>query len=86
MSAYCSAGIGRQKTRLLVTDKPLFELGILHPITQVLDEIRVSWDVYHDVEPDPTLSNVNRGLEQLRQFQPDVIIAVGGDPRWMRPR
>jgi acetaldehyde dehydrogenase/alcohol dehydrogenase len=67
-----------KKRAFLVTDKPLFELGILHPITQVLDEIRVSWDVYHDVEPDPTLSNVNRGLEQLRQFQPDVIIAVGG--------
>lgn len=67
-----------KKRAFLVTDKPLFELGILHPITQVLDEIRVSRDVYHDVEPDPTLSNVNRGLEQLRQFQPDVIIAVGG--------
>ncbi|MFS8830456.1 bifunctional acetaldehyde-CoA/alcohol dehydrogenase [Synechococcus sp. R8-2] len=67
-----------KKRAFLVTDRPLFELGILHPITQVLDEIRVSWDVYHDVEPDPTLSNVNRGLEQLRQFQPDVIIAVGG--------
>ncbi|MGY2780701.1 acetaldehyde dehydrogenase / alcohol dehydrogenase [Thermostichus sp. MS-CIW-23] len=67
-----------KKRAFLVTDKPLFELGMLHPITQVLDEIRVSWDVYHDVEPDPTLSNVNRGLEQLRQFQPDVIIAVGG--------
>lgn len=67
-----------KKRAFLVTDKPLFELGILHPITQVLDEIRVSWDVYHDVEPDPTLSNVNRGLEQLRQFQPDVITAVGG--------
>jgi acetaldehyde dehydrogenase/alcohol dehydrogenase len=67
-----------KKRAFLVTDRPLFELGILHPITQVLDEIRVSWDVYHDVEPDPTLSNVNRGLKQLRQFQPDVIIAVGG--------
>jgi len=67
-----------KKRAFLVTDKPLFELGMLHPITQVLDEIRVSWDVYHDVEPDPTLSNVNRGLEQLRQFQPDVILAVGG--------
>ncbi|MCF2970671.1 bifunctional acetaldehyde-CoA/alcohol dehydrogenase [Synechococcus sp. Nb3U1] len=67
-----------KKRAFLITDKPLFDLGMLHLITQVLDEIKVNWDVYHDVEPDPTLSNVNRGLEQLRNFQPDVIIAVGG--------
>jgi len=67
-----------KKRAFLVTDKPLFELGVLQPVTRVLEELQIKWDVYHDVEPDPTLSNVNRGLEQLRQFQPDVIIAVGG--------
>ncbi len=67
-----------KKRAFLITDKPLFDLGMLHPITHVLDEIKVNWDVYHDVEPDPTLSNVNRGLEQLRNFQPDAIIALGG--------
>lgn len=67
-----------KKRAFLVTDKPLFELGVLQAVTRVLDELQIKWDVYHDVEPDPTLSNVNRGLEQLRQFQPDVIIAVGG--------
>ena len=67
-----------KKRAFLVTDRPLFELGVLQAVTRVLDELQIKWDVYHDVEPDPTLSNVNRGLEQLRQFQPDVIIAVGG--------
>ncbi len=62
----------------LITDKPLMDLGMLQPITEVLDQLGLKWDVYHDVEPDPTLSNVNQGLAQLRQFQPDVIIAVGG--------
>jgi acetaldehyde dehydrogenase / alcohol dehydrogenase len=33
---------------------------------------------FHDVEPDPTLSNVNRGLALLRSYHPDVIIAIGG--------
>ncbi|MFQ4136099.1 bifunctional acetaldehyde-CoA/alcohol dehydrogenase [Nodosilinea sp. PGN35] len=67
-----------KKRAFLITDRPLFELGMLQPITQVLDEIGVAWDAFHDVEPDPTLSNVNKGLEQLRQFEPDVLIAVGG--------
>ncbi|HSM82045.1 MAG TPA: bifunctional acetaldehyde-CoA/alcohol dehydrogenase [Nodosilinea sp.] len=68
---------GKQRA-FLITDKPLFDLGMLHPITQVLDDIGVQWDVFHDVEPDPTLTNVNQGLERLRKFEPDVLIAIGG--------
>lgn len=68
---------GKQRA-FLITDKPLFDLGMLRPITEVLDEIGVQWDVFHDVEPDPTLSNVNQGLDRLRKFEPDVLIAVGG--------
>ena len=67
-----------KKRAFLITDKPLFDLGILHSITQVLDDVGVQWDVFHDVEPDPTLTNVNQGLERLRKFEPDVLIAVGG--------
>lgn len=68
---------GKQRA-FIITDKPLFDLGILNPVTTVLDEIGVKYDIFHDVEPDPTLSNVNQGLERLRSFQPDVIIAIGG--------
>jgi acetaldehyde dehydrogenase / alcohol dehydrogenase len=67
-----------KKRAFLITDKPLFDLGMLHPITQVLDDVGVEWDVFHDVEPDPTLTNVNQGLERLRRFEPDVLIAIGG--------
>jgi acetaldehyde dehydrogenase / alcohol dehydrogenase len=67
-----------KKRAFIVTDKPLFDLGLVDRITQVLDNIGIKHDIFHDVEPDPTLSNVNQGLEQLRNYQPDVIIAVGG--------
>lgn len=69
--------VGKQRA-FIVTDKPLFDLGLVEKVTTVLDEIGVKHDVFHDVEPDPTLSNVNRGLELLRSYQPDVIIAIGG--------
>ncbi|WP_088893346.1 bifunctional acetaldehyde-CoA/alcohol dehydrogenase [Leptolyngbya ohadii] len=68
---------GKQRA-FIVTDQPLFDLGLVGKLTAVLDEIGVKHDVFHDVEPDPTLTNVNKGLEQLRQYQPDVIIAIGG--------
>ncbi|BAZ00827.1 aldehyde-alcohol dehydrogenase [Tolypothrix tenuis PCC 7101] len=69
--------VGKQRA-FIITDKPLFDLGIVDKVTQVLDEIGVRHDVFHDVEPDPTLSNVNKGLALLRSYQPDVIIAIGG--------
>ncbi|ATS19315.1 bifunctional acetaldehyde-CoA/alcohol dehydrogenase [Synechococcus sp. PCC 6717] len=68
---------GKQRA-FLITDKPLFDLGITDPITHVLEEMGIKHDIFHEVEPDPTLSTVNRGLALLRQYQPDVIIAVGG--------
>jgi acetaldehyde dehydrogenase/alcohol dehydrogenase len=69
--------VGKERA-FIVTDKQLFDLGIVDKVTQVLDEIGVKHDVFHDVEPDPTLSNVNKGLALLRSYQPDVIIAIGG--------
>ncbi|QSF49798.1 bifunctional acetaldehyde-CoA/alcohol dehydrogenase [Thermosynechococcus sp. TA-1] len=67
-----------KKRAFLVTDKPLFDLGITDPIVHTLEELGIKHDIFHEVEPDPTLSTVNRGLELLRDYQPDVIIAVGG--------
>ena len=67
-----------KKRAFIVTDKPLFDLGVVDKVTQVLDEIGVKHDVFHNVEPDPTLSNVNQGLVLLRNYQPDIIIAIGG--------
>lgn len=67
-----------KKRAFLVTDRPLFELGVTEPVVRTLEELGIKHDIFHEVEPDPTLSTVNRGLELLRNYQPDVIIAVGG--------
>lgn len=67
-----------KKRAFIVTDKPLFDMGLIEKVTDILDEIGVKHDIFHDVEPDPTLSNVNKGLSLLKSYQPDVIIAIGG--------
>ncbi|MEB3830210.1 bifunctional acetaldehyde-CoA/alcohol dehydrogenase [Phormidium sp. CCY1219] len=68
---------GKQRA-FIVTDKPLYELGVTSTLEEVLDEIEVKYDIFFDVEPDPSLTTVNKGLAQMNSFQPDVIIAVGG--------
>lgn len=67
-----------KKRALIVTDRPLFDLGIVDRVTSVLDDLGIKHDVFYDVAPDPTLATVNKGLELMRSYQPDVIIAIGG--------
>ncbi|MEL0589806.1 bifunctional acetaldehyde-CoA/alcohol dehydrogenase [Planktothrix agardhii] len=62
----------------IVTDKPLFDLGITRSLEGVLEEIGIKYDVFYDVEPDPSLDTVQRGLTLMNTFKPDVIIAIGG--------
>ncbi|BAQ64446.1 bifunctional acetaldehyde-CoA/alcohol dehydrogenase [Geminocystis sp. NIES-3709] len=62
----------------IVTDKPLYDLGVTIKIENVLEQMGIKYDVFYDVEPDPSLSTVHRGLVLLNKFNPDVIISVGG--------
>jgi acetaldehyde dehydrogenase / alcohol dehydrogenase len=62
----------------IVTDKPLFDLGITDQVTPVLDSMGIAHQIFYDVEPDPSLATVQKGLEQINLFQPDLMIAIGG--------
>ncbi len=63
---------------LIITDQPLFELGLAEKVTNILEEIGIKTQVFYDVEPDPSLTTINKGLVQINSFHPDVIIAIGG--------
>lgn len=67
-----------KKRAFIVTDKPLFDLGFAEKVTAVLDGIGVDHEVFYDVQPDPCLKDVRKGVEVMKVFQPDVIIALGG--------
>lgn len=68
---------GRKKA-FIITDKPLFDLGYTRPITDVLEEVGISFQIFSDVHPDPDLSTIHQALDLVNAFQPDVIIALGG--------
>ncbi len=63
---------------VIVTDQALFDLGYTDRITKVLEEMGITTKVFSDVKPDPDVSTVNKGVEMLNAFKPDVIIALGG--------
>ncbi len=65
---------------LVVTDKSMVELGYLDKIKYHLAkrEHRPVIEVFSEIEPDPSLALVMKGLKLMNLFQPDTIIALGG--------
>ncbi len=66
------------KSVLIVTDKPLVELGLVARIEQFLLGAGVSCTVYDGVLPDPSAGLVNEGLAQLQQQQSEAVLGFGG--------
>lgn len=67
-----------KKKALIITDKPLFQLGYTNKITTVLEDMGIAYQIFSEVAPDPDTDTVNRALVMARNFEPDVIIALGG--------
>ena len=65
---------------MIVTDRGMYNLGYVDKIEDVIKRRRnkVNVELFFDVEPDPSIETVNAGVELMRKFQPDVIIALGG--------
>ncbi len=67
-----------KKRAFIVTDSFLFNNGYTKPVTDLLDTMNIKYHTFFDVAPDPTLACAKLGAEAMRDFNPDVIIALGG--------
>ncbi|SEQ24648.1 bifunctional acetaldehyde-CoA/alcohol dehydrogenase [Basfia succiniciproducens] len=65
---------------VIVTDRTMVDLGFVQKIAHQLESRRdpVSYQLFADVEPDPSIQTVRRGVDLIRNFKPDTIIALGG--------
>ncbi|MEG2685031.1 MAG: bifunctional acetaldehyde-CoA/alcohol dehydrogenase [Erysipelotrichaceae bacterium] len=64
----------------IVTDRSMVDLGYVNKVTDQLQLRRnhVQYQLFCDVEPDPDITTVKKGLSVMQSFQPDTIIALGG--------
>ena len=67
-----------KKKAFLVTDSFLYHNGYTKPITDKLDAMGIQHTTFFDVAPDPTLACAKAGAAQMKAFEPDCIIALGG--------
>lgn len=66
------------KRAFIVADKFMDKLGYVSKVMYHLKKANMDINVFLDVEPDPSTETVMKGTDQMRSFEPDVIIALGG--------
>lgn len=64
----------------IVTDPTMVKLGYVDRVLYYLRkrDIYCHSEIYSDVEPDPDVETIMRGVEAMKSFRPNVIIALGG--------
>lgn len=67
-----------KKRAFIVTDSFLYKNGYTKSVTDKLDELGITYTVFSNVQPDPTLNNALEGAKAMQEFAPDVIISLGG--------
>ena len=68
----------KRRKAFVVTDEYLYKNGVSAAVTDALGELGIRYVTFFNVTPDPTLACVKDGAKRMEEFQPDVIIAVGG--------
>lgn len=67
-----------KKKAFIVTDTFLYQSGFTKAVTDRLDEMGIRHTTFFNVAPDPTLACAKEGAKAMKEFEPDVIIAIGG--------
>ncbi len=63
---------------LVVTDKTIRGLGFVDTVIKHLKKAGMETKVFDEVEPEPSIENVMKGVEIAREFSPDWFVGLGG--------
>ncbi len=66
------------KKAFVCSDPDLIKFNVTKKVTDVLDAVELSYEIYSNIKPNPTIENVQTGVEAYKQSGADYIIAIGG--------
>ncbi|HEX3018437.1 MAG TPA: iron-containing alcohol dehydrogenase [Caproicibacter sp.] len=69
---------GYKKAFIVTGGHSMRKTGFLQKLEDVLKEAGLETKIYEGVEPDPSIERVYDGAKAMREFEPDVIVAIGG--------
>lgn len=62
----------------VATDKDLIKFGVADKVLEVLREADIPYEVFSEIKPNPTVSNVKAGVRAFAESGADFILAIGG--------
>lgn len=66
------------KKVFVTSDPDLVKFGIVKKVTDLLDAANISYTLYTDIKANPTIENVQHGVEEFKKAEADCIVAIGG--------
>ena len=60
------------------TDKDLIKFGVADKVLKVLEAAKIPYEIFSEIKPNPTVSNVKAGVEAFASSGADFILAIGG--------
>ena len=68
----------KNKRVCIVTDPFMIKSGAADRITNIFKDNKVEYEIFSEIKPDPPIETIAVGVNKMRNFKPDVIIALGG--------
>lgn len=62
----------------ICTDADLVKFGVTAKVTDLLNAAGIPWSLYSEIKPNPTIKNVQDGVEAFKAAGADVIVTIGG--------
>lgn len=66
------------KKALICSDPDLIKFGVTAKVIKVLDDAGLSYEIYSNIKANPTIENVQLGVEAFKKADADYLIAIGG--------
>ena len=66
------------KKAFVCSDPDLVKFGVTAKVLKVLDDNGFSYELYSNIKPNPTIENVQTGVEAFKNAGTDYLIAIGG--------
>lgn len=66
------------KKAFVCSDPDLIKFNVTSKVTKVLDDAKLDYEIYSDIKPNPTIENVQNGVEAFKKSGADYMIAIGG--------
>ena len=66
------------KKALVCSEPDLIRFGVSKKVLDVLDDAGLDYEVFSDIKPNPSIENVQAGVEAFKRAEADYLIAIGG--------